>query len=310
MPRRFLVTGGAGFIGSSLVRALSDRGDQVRVVDNFSTGKRENLAGIPQVEIFDGDIRDADLLARAVEGVTVIFHEAAIPSVPRSIAEPLATNDVNVAGTLNVLMAARAAGVRRVVYAGSSSAYGDTPTLPKVETMSPAPLSPYGVSKLAGEYYCRSFHSVFGMETVCLRYFNVFGPHQDPLSQYAAVIPRFVTAALHGQSARIYGDGNQSRDFCFIDNVVRANLLAAEAPGASGQVFNIACGVASSLNDVLGLLDQAVGRKVQRLYEEARAGDVMHSLADISAARAVLKYEPAVDFAEGLRRTVEWFQLR
>jgi nucleoside-diphosphate-sugar epimerase len=207
-----------------------------------------------------------------------------------------------------VLLASRQAGVRRVVYAGSSSAYGDAPTLPKVETMPPAPLSPYAASKLAGEYYCRIFHSVYNLETVCLRYFNVFGPRQDPGSQYAAVIPRFVTAALSNSSAYVYGDGKQSRDFCFIDNVVNANLLAAEAPGASGNVFNIACGVAASLNDVLDLVDQSLGRKVRRVYQEGRSGDVKHSLADISLARSVLKYEPTVGFGEGLQKTIEWFR--
>jgi UDP-glucose 4-epimerase len=308
MTQRFLVTGGAGFIGSSLVRALANRGDTVRVIDNFSSGRRENLAGLSGVEIFDGDIRDDEVVARAADGVSVIFHEAAIPSVPRSVAEPLPTNEVNVTGTLKVLLAARRAGVRRVVYAASSSAYGDTPTLPKVETMPPAPLSPYAVSKLAGEYYCRTFSSVYGLETVCLRYFNVFGPRQDPESQYAAVVPRFLTAALNGEPARVFGDGNQSRDFCFIDNVVSANLLAAQAPAASGQVFNVACGTAASLNDVLALIEELLGRPVPRTYDAGRAGDVRHSLADISLARLVLGYEPTIQLAEGLRRTLAWFQ--
>lgn len=307
MTQRFLVTGGAGFIGSALARALVQRGDDVRVVDNFSTGKRENLAGVAGVEVLAGDILDSGLLARAADGVSVIFHEAAIPSVPRSVAEPVPTNQVNVDGTLAVLLAARQAGVRRVVYAASSSAYGDTPTLPKVETMAPAPLSPYAVSKLAGEYYCRSFHSVYGLETVCLRYFNVFGPRQDPESQYAAVIPRFVNAALQGSAAQVFGDGNQSRDFCFVDNVVNANLLAAVAPDAPGKVFNIACGVASSLNDVLALLGDLLGKPVERVYDTSRSGDVRHSLADITAARTVLGYQPAISFAEGLRRTIDWF---
>lgn len=309
MTQRFLVTGGAGFIGSALARALRARGDEVTVIDNFSTGKRENLADVSGVEIVEGDILDDDLLARAVRGASVIFHEAAIPSVPRSIAEPIPTHDVNATGTLKVLLAARRAGVRRVVYAGSSSAYGDAPTLPKVETMPPAPLSPYAVSKLTGEYYCQAFHTVHGLETVCLRYFNVFGPRQDPHSQYAAVIPRFITAAMQGVPAQIFGDGKQSRDFCFIDNVVNANLLAAAAPAAvSGKVFNIACGMAASLNEVLDMLEGILDRKVARVHDPGRAGDVRHSLADIQQARALLNYEPAVSFAEGLRRTAEWFR--
>jgi UDP-N-acetylglucosamine/UDP-N-acetyl-alpha-D-glucosaminouronate 4-epimerase len=310
MPQRHvLITGGAGFIGSSLARALVARGDGVRVIDNFSSGRRENLGGLSpaDVQVIDGDILDPAALARAVAGVSVIFHEAAIPSVPRSVAEPEPTNAANVTGTLNVLQAARAAGVRRVVYAASSSAYGDTPTLPKVETMPTVPLSPYAVSKLAGELYCRTFHHVYGLETVALRYFNVFGPRQDPQSQYAAVVPRFVTAGLTRQAAVVYGDGEQSRDFCFIDNVVAANLLAADAPDAPGRVFNIACGEAISLNRVLDLLETILDRKIERRHEPARAGDVKHSLADISAARSVLGYQAAVSFAEGLRRTVRWF---
>ena len=308
MARRFLVTGGAGFIGSSLVRSLASRGDRVRVVDNFSSGRRENLADVAGVELIEGDILDEGLMARAADGVSVIFHEAAIPSVPRSIAEPLPTNEVNVTGTLVLLLAARRAGVRRVVYAASSSAYGDTPALAKVETMAPAPLSPYAASKLAGEYYCRVFGAVHGLETVCLRYFNVFGPRQDPESQYAAVIPRFLTAALRDEPARVFGDGGQSRDFCYIDNVVSANLLAADAPDASGKVLNIACGEAASLNDVLALLERLLGRAVARTYEAGRPGDVRHSLADISLARSVLGYEPSVDFARGLGRTLDWFR--
>jgi nucleoside-diphosphate-sugar epimerase len=308
--RLFLITGGAGFIGSSLARALIARGDRVRVIDNFSSGRRQNLEGLSsaELEIVEGDILDPAQLGRAVEGVSVIFHEAAIPSVPRSVADPEPTNAVNVTGTLNVLQAARRAGVRRVVYAASSSAYGDTPTLPKIETMPTAPLSPYAVSKLAGELYCQTFHHVYGLETVALRYFNVFGPRQDPQSQYAAVIPRFVTAGLGRQPAVIYGDGEQSRDFCFIDNVVAANLLAADAPGAPGRVFNVACGEAVSLNQVLDLIETILDRRIDRRHEAARAGDVKHSLADIEAARSVLGYQAAVSFAEGLRRTVRWFE--
>lgn len=303
-----LVTGGAGFIGSSIARALLARGDQVRVLDNFSSGRRENLQDLTGVEVLDGDILDDAALARAVGGVSLIFHQAAIPSVPRSVADPLPTNEANVTGTLKVLQAARQAGTRRVVYAASSSAYGDTPTLPKVETMATVPLSPYAVAKLAGELYCRAFYKVYGLETVALRYFNVFGPRQDPKSQYAAVIPRFATAALKGEPAVIYGDGEQSRDFCFIENVVAANLLAAEAGDAAGRVFNVACGEAVSLNQVLDQLEQIVGHPIERRHEPARSGDVRHSLADISAARDVLKYRPLVTFAQGLRKTVDWFR--
>ena len=311
MARTVLVTGGGGFIGSSIAAALVARGDTVRVVDNFSSGKRENLRDL-RLELLEGDLLDEEFLRRAAAGADVIFHEAAIPSVPRSIAAPRASHDANATGTLQVLEVARACGVRRVVYAGSSSAYGDTPVLPKVETMSPAPLSPYAVAKLTGELYCRMYARTFGLETVVLRYFNVFGPRQDPQSQYAAVIPKFVTAALSGTQPVIYGDGTQSRDFCFIDNVVQANLLAADAPAAqaSGRTFNVACGSAIELNAVIQMVGELTGRPLVARYEPSRAGDVKHSLADISEARERLGYTPAVDFAEGLRRTVAWFQGR
>jgi nucleoside-diphosphate-sugar epimerase len=308
MSSIYLVTGGAGFIGSAIVRALAGGGHRVRVLDNYSSGVRENLNGLREVEVIEGDIRDDSRLGRALEGVSVVFHQAAIASVPASVADPLLTHDVNVTGTLKVLQAARKAGTRRVVYAASSAAYGDTPTSPKVETMPIAPMSPYAVTKVAGELYCRTFHEVYGLETVSLRYFNIFGPRQDPGSQYAAVIPRFVAAALKRQPAVIYGDGLQSRDFCFIDDVVSANLLAADAPGAAGGIFNIARGDAISLNQVLGHLEQIVGHAVERRHEPARVGDVRHSLADIASARAILKYAPAAGFAEGLRKTVDWFR--
>jgi nucleoside-diphosphate-sugar epimerase len=310
MGRNVLVTGGAGFIGSSLARAFQARGDSVRVIDNLSSGKRSNLEEIAgKITVVEGDILDAEALASALAGVEVVFHQAAIPSVPRSVAAPLPSHDANATGTLRVLQAARAAGVRRVVYAGSSSAYGDTPVLPKVETMTPLPLSPYAVSKLAGEYYCQMYARTMGLETVVLRYFNVFGPRQDPTSQYAAVIPRFVTAALEGRAPVVFGDGTQSRDFCFIDNVVQANLRAAEAERerVSGGVFNVACGEATDLNAVLRLVSELTGRPLTARYEPSRAGDVKHSLADIEAARTRLGYEPQVLFAEGLKRTVEWF---
>jgi nucleoside-diphosphate-sugar epimerase len=309
MSRKIVITGGAGFIGSSLARALAARGDQVWVLDNFSSGKRENLQDLAdKLVVVEGDILDAAALDRVLAGADVVFHEAAIPSVPRSLAAPVASHNANATGTLNVLEAARRCQVRRVVYAGSSSAYGEPPSLPVVETMAPAPLSPYAVSKLAGEHYCRVYARVFGVEAVILRYFNVFGPRQDPNSQYAAVIPRFITAALDDRSPTVYGDGEQSRDFCFIDNVVEANLRAADAEGASGKVFNIACGTGTSLNRVLGLLGEALDRPVVARYEPGRAGDVRHSLADISQARAVLGYPAAVDFVTGLQRTLAWFR--
>jgi UDP-glucose 4-epimerase len=306
-----LVTGGAGFIGSSIVRALLARGDRVRVIDNFFSGKRENLAEVAaDVDLQEGDVRDEAALAKALAGVEIVFHEAAIPSVPRSIADPITSHDANATATLKVLHGAKKAGVRRVVYAASSSAYGDTPTLPKIETMTPAPLSPYAAQKLAGEHYMSVFATAYGLETVSLRYFNVFGPRQDPQSEYAAVIPRFVTAALAGKGVTIYGDGTQSRDFCFIDNTVAANLLAASAPAdkASGHVVNIACGLATTLNDVVGLLGDILGKKIDVKYEPGRVGDVKHSLADISAARARIGYEASVSFLDGLKRTVNWYK--
>jgi UDP-glucose 4-epimerase len=313
MPSSYLITGGAGFIGSSIARALVSRGDKVRVLDNFFSGKRENLADIAgDIELIEGDIRDQATTARACAGVEVVFHEAAIPSVPRSLADPMSSNDANVTGTLNVLHEAKKAGVRRVVYAASSSAYGDTPVLPKVETMRPAPLSPYAVSKLAGEHYCAVFAGAYGLETVALRYFNVFGARQDPKSEYAAVIPRFVTAGLAGQGVTIFGDGTQSRDFCYIDNTVEANLAAASAPaaGASGRVFNVACGAATTLNDVVRLISENLKKQIPVTYAPGRVGDVKHSLADIAAARAGLGYKGAISFEEGLRRTIAWYAER
>ena len=308
MPTPCLVTGGAGFIGSSLARALVARGDRVRVIDDLSSGRRENLADISkEIELIEADIRDEVALASALDGIELVFHEAAVPSVPRSLADPLRSHEANATGTLELLHAAKKAGVRRLVYAASSSAYGDTPTLPKVETMRPMPLSPYAVSKLAGEHYCQVFAGAYGLETVCLRYFNVFGPHQDPQSEYAAVIPRFVTAALGGQGVTIYGDGTQSRDFCFIDNTVEANLAAGSASGVSGGVFNVACGAAIDLNDVVKVVGEIVGHPVPITYAPGRVGDVKHSLADITAARERLGYRGAISFAEGLRRTIAWY---
>jgi UDP-glucose 4-epimerase len=309
MARKVLVTGGAGFIGSHLARALEARDHSVRVLDDFSSGKRANLADLDgRVEIVEGSILDGATLERAMDGVEVVYHEAAIPSVPRSIAAPMASHEANATGTLNVLEVARRKSVRRVVYAGSSSAYGETPTLPKVETMATAPLSPYAVSKLTGEHYCQVYARAFGVETVVLRYFNVFGPRQDPNSQYAAVIPRFVTAALEGRRPVIFGDGTQSRDFCYIDNVIEANLLAADAREASGKVFNVACGRATDLNQVVKLIAGALNTSLDPTYETGRVGDVKHSLADITAARKVLGYTAQISFEDGLSRTIEWYK--
>jgi UDP-glucose 4-epimerase len=307
----YLVTGGAGFIGSSIARALIARGDGVRVLDNFSTGKRENLADIAdRIELLEGDIRDDKLLAHATSGVEVVFHEAAIASVPQSMAEPLENHAVNATGTMRVLEASRHAGVRRVVYAASSAAYGDEPTLPKVETMPPAPISPYGATKLAGEVAMQVYARAFGLETVCLRYFNVFGPRQDPKSEYAAVIPKFITAALAGKQPRIFGDGKQSRDFCHIDNVVEANFAAAAADAgrASGRVFNVGCGESIDLNRVVALIGDILGKKLEAAHEPERAGDIKHSWGDVSAARAALGFQASVSFTDGLRRTIEWYK--
>ena len=306
-----LVTGGAGFIGSSLARALIARGDRVRVIDNFSSGRRENLADIAdQIELLEGDILDDRALARAIEGVELVFHEAAIPSVPKSMAEPIENHAANATGTLRVLEEARRAGIRRLVYAASSAAYGDAPELPKLETQPPAPISPYGASKLAGELYLSVYAQAYGLETVSLRYFNVFGPRQDPKSEYAAVIPKFITAALAGQTPRIFGDGTQSRDFCHIDNIIEANFKAASAPAAqvSGQMFNIACGVATDLNQVVAVIGDILGKHIEPRHEAERAGDIKHSYADIGKARQRLGYTAAVSFAEGLRRTLEWYR--
>jgi nucleoside-diphosphate-sugar epimerase len=309
MARKVLITGGAGFIGSHLARALEARDHSVRVLDDFSSGKRANLADLEgRVEIVEGSVLDEATLGRAMDGVEIVYHEAAIPSVPRSIAAPMASHQANATGTLNVLEVARRKSVRRVVYAGSSSAYGETPTLPKVESMATAPLSPYAVSKLTGEHYCQVYARAFGVETVVLRYFNVFGPRQDPNSQYAAVIPRFVTAALEGRRPVIFGDGTQSRDFCYIDNVIEANVLAADAREASGKVFNVACGRATDLNQVVKLIAGALDTPLEPTYETGRVGDVKHSLADISAARKILGYSAAISFEDGLHRTIEWYK--
>jgi UDP-glucose 4-epimerase len=305
----YLVTGGAGFIGSNIVEELVRRGERVRVLDDFSTGCRENLAPfLERIELIEGDIQDPATVRRAVEGVDYVLHQAALPSVQRSVDDPLASNAANVTGTLNLLLAARDAHVKRVAYASSSAAYGDSPTLPKREDMLPRPKSPYAVSKLAGEHYCRVFTEVYGLETVSLRYFNVFGPRQDPASQYAAVIPLFITALLRGEPPTVYGDGLQSRDFTYVSNVVQANLLAATAPGVAGRVFNVACGQRYTLLDLIAILNGILGTQTQPVHTAPRVGDVRHSLADVTAAQEILDYRVKVDFPEGLRRTVAWYK--
>ena len=307
--RTFLVTGGAGFIGSHIATALVERGDNVRVLDNLSTGYEANLAHLgDRVELIEGDVSCGDACVRAVEGVDCVFHHAALASVPRSVAEPLATNLACVTGTVALLDAARKADVRRVVYAGSSSAYGDQPTSSKRETDLPNPLSPYAAAKLAAENYCQAFTSTYGLETVTIRYFNVFGPRQDPTSEYSAVIPLFITAILEGRTPIIYGDGLQSRDFTYVDNIVHGNLLAADAEGVTGRVFNIANGRQTDLLELLAAINRALGTDVKPEHQAARAGDVRESLADISAARAMFGYEPQVDFDEGLRRSIDYYK--
>jgi nucleoside-diphosphate-sugar epimerase len=305
----WLVTGGAGFIGSNLVRALLEEGRSVRVLDNFATGFRENLQEVAgDVDLVEGDIRDADTCRRACTGVEVVCHQAAIPSVPRSMEDPQGCFDANVVGTHNMLMAARDAGVRRFVFAASSSAYGAGEELPKRETMSVLPISPYAAAKAAGELLVAMWHRAFGLETVSLRYFNVFGPRQDPTNQYAGVIAAFATRMLRGRRPVIYGDGTQSRDFTFVENVVRANLLAAQAPEVHGEVVNIGCGQATDLNQMVRDFNDLLGTDLEPIYEAPRPGDVKDSLADVSAARDLLGYEPTVRFAEGLRRTIDWYR--
>jgi UDP-glucose 4-epimerase len=302
-----LVTGGGGFIGSNVVRALLERGDDVRVLDNFSTGSRANLAGLESdVELVEGDLRSYERVHAAVRAAEVVFHQGALPSVPRSVQDPLTTTAVNIEGTLNVLLAARDEGVRRIVNASSSSVYGNTGTLPRVETQAPDPISPYAVAKLAAERFCTSFSRVYGMEIVSLRYFNVFGPRQDPTSQYAAVVPRFIRAIADGEPVTIYGDGEQSRDFTFVDNVVAANLLAADAPGIGGEILNVATGASVTVNALADAIGELLDKPVEKSYEPVREGDVLASWADVSEARRLLGYEPEVDFPDGLRRAADY----
>jgi nucleoside-diphosphate-sugar epimerase len=306
-----LVTGGAGFIGSNLTESLLKRRHFVRVLDDFSTGKRENLIfgkEYPSLEILEGDIRDLRTCKKAIKGVEYIFHQAALPSVQRSVEDPGTSNAINVGGTLNILLAAKEEGVKRVIYASSSSIYGDTPTLPKREEMPPHPLSPYALQKYIGEQYCRLFYQLYGLDSVSLRYFNIFGPKQDPNSVYSAVIPRFIDALIHDRPPVIFGDGEQSRDFTFIENVVQANLLAMSAGHLRGEAMNIACGKRISLNQLLKILKKILGSKLAPIYQEPRKGDVRHSLADIRKSKKNINYMPKVGTEEGLNKTVEFFQ--
>lgn len=308
MSDLYLVTGGAGFIGSNIAETLINKGENVRIIDNFLTGKPENMATFKdKVEFIEGDLRDLETVKKAMKDVNYVIHQAALPSVPKSVDLPIESNEHNTNGTLNVLYSAKESGVKRVVYAASSSAYGDQPQSPKVETMIPMPMSPYAVNKLTGEYYCAAFYKVYGLETVALRYFNVFGPRQDPTSFYSAVIPKFIAALLKNEQPTIFGDGEQSRDFTYIDNVVSANLLACKAEDAGGYMCNVACGESFTLNQLLRELQNILGTNIEPIYEAPRVGDVKHSLADITKAKLKLGFEVLVDFKEGLKKTVEWF---
>ncbi len=304
----YLVTGGAGFIGSHMAAELIRRGERVRVVDNLSTGKRKNLDAVPGAEFIEGDLADLAVARRAVEGADYVLHQAAIPSVPRSVEDPITSNRSNIDATLNVLVASRDADVKRLVYAGSSSAYGDTPTLPKREDMATNPLSPYALQKLVGEQYCQMFTRLYGFEAVTIRYFNVFGPRQDPSSPYSGVISLFISALVDGRRPNIYGDGEQTRDFTYVDNVVDGVLRACKAPGAAGETINVATEGRISLNHLFAELRALTGADVEPVYGEPRQGDVKHSQADISKARRLLGYEPIVTFEEGLKRTLAWYR--
>jgi len=306
---KFLVTGGAGFIGSNICKELISQGCFVRVVDNLLTGKKSNLASIiDKIDFIQADMGDAEVAQSATKDIDVVLHQGALASVPRSVDDPAATHRHCVDATFTLLLAARDAGIKRFVYAASSSAYGDTPTLPKVETMTPMPLSPYAAAKLVGEYYCSVFYQVFGLETISLRYFNVFGPHQDPASQYAAAIPAFVTAILKDKPPTIYGDGEQSRDFTYIDNVVEANLLAARAKHTAGEFLNIACGQAITVNEIIDYVNDLLGKSIKPIYTDPRPGDVKHSLADITLAEKTIGYKPTIPFREGLQLAIDWYR--
>jgi len=305
---KFLVTGGAGFIGSNICIRLIREGFFVRVVDNLLTGKKRNLAPVmDKIEFIEADMGRQDVARAAMKDIDVVLHQGALPSVPKSVQDPAATHKHCVDATFTVLLAARDAKVKRFIYAGSSSAYGDSPTLPKVETMPSRPLSPYAAAKLAGEHYCSVFYTVFGLETITLRYFNVFGPNQDPTSQYAAAIPAFVTSILKNKPPTIYGDGQQSRDFTYIDNVVDANLLAAAVKKTNGEVVNIACGKSVTVNEIIDMINKITGKKVKPIYTDPRPGDVKHSLADISVAKKLLGYKPKIDFEHGLELAIDWY---
>jgi nucleoside-diphosphate-sugar epimerase len=306
---KFLVTGGAGFIGSNITRKLVEQGCFVRVLDNLLTGRRSNLANcLDRVEFIEADMGDPAVAADAVRGIDVVLHQGALPSVPRSVENPAATHRHCVDATVTMLIAARDARVKRFVYAASSSAYGDTPTLPKVETMTACPLSPYAAAKLVGEHYCSVFWQCYGLETISLRYFNVFGPYQDPTSQYAAAIPAFVTAILKDEPPTVYGDGEQSRDFTYVDNVVEANLLAAGADKTSGEVINIACGESVTINQIIDMINEIVGKDIKPVYTDPRPGDVRHSLADISLAKKTIGYKSIVPFRPGLEKAIDWYR--
>jgi UDP-glucose 4-epimerase len=306
---RFLVTGGAGFIGSNIAAKLVSQGCFVRVIDNLLTGKKSNLSSIiDKIEFIEADMGDEKVAHTAMKDIDVVLHQGALPSVPRSVNDPAETHRHCLDATFTLLLTARDAGIKRFVYASSSSTYGDTPTLPKVETMPPRPLSPYAVGKLAGEYYAKVFYEVFGLETISLRYFNVFGPHQDPTSQYAAAIPAFVTAILKDKPPTVFGDGEQTRDFTYVDNVVEANLLAATAEHTTGQVLNIACGTAVTVNEVIDVINAAVGKKIEPVYTDPRSGDIKHSLADITLAGKLLGFKPTVQFKQGLQKAIDWYR--
>jgi len=307
----YLVTGGAGFIGSHIVEELVSRGESVRVFDNFLTGKKENIEPfLDKIDLIEGDIRDLALCRYVLKGVDHVLHQAALTSVPRSVEDPILTNDINISGTLNILLAAKEEGVQSFVYASSSSVYGDAPQLPKQEGMMGTLLSPYAISKLAGEHYCQVFNSLYGLNTICLRYFNVFGPRQDPLSQYAAAVPIFITKILRGKPSVIYGDGTQSRDFTYVRNVVEANVLAAKAEDAGGEICNIACHDQITVNFLIEMIKKKLNSDIQPVYESPRPGDIKHSFADISKAREILNYEPLVSFEKGLEKTISWYTKR
>ena len=305
----YLVTGGAGFIGSNIVGELVSRGHQVRVLDNFLTGKQQNLVSFEgKIDLIEGDIRDLSTCRQAVDGIEYVLHQAALPSVPLSVEDPITTTEINVNGILNMLIASRDAGVKRFVFASSSSIYGDDSTLPKTEEKIGKPLSPYAVSKLMGEKYCQVFSRIYGLPTVSLRYFNVFGPRQDPKSQYAAVIPDFITKILRGKRPTIYGNGEQTRDFTYVSNVVEANILSAQVQDKSGIAFNLACGERTTVNELLNKINAILGTDFHAVYEDARPGDILHSYADISVAKKILGYSPHVSFEKGIRKTLEWYR--